>query len=342
MKIFFPDRIINRHVGGNTTYALNLRDGLVGRGIATGLIPSGSGRVSTIASETMRGLASAPGEVLHYSADTGPLIQTRGASVVTVHGVASRWIDVARTARQEAIWRFRVSKAIKSTRRLITVSESAAEDISEVFGVDRQRITVIPHGIDSDMFSAPRVVSNNLSALVPSEFVLYLGNVEPRKNLIELVKAFQTDEIRSLGIPLLIAGKPAWNFGDAMRVIEGASNTRYLGFVSDSDRVALMQACSLFVFPSLYEGFGLPVLEAMAAGAPVATSRRGSLAEVAGPAHELADLTAAGLAASIYGALSDREWLTHVPENGRQWARRFEWGKSVDEHIRVYGEVVSE
>ncbi|WP_200920285.1 glycosyltransferase family 4 protein [Agreia sp. Leaf244] len=295
-----------------------------------------------MARETLRGLTSSPGEILHYSADTGPLLHTRGASVVTVHGVASRWIDVARTARQEATWRFRVSTAIKSTRRLITVSQSAADDISEVFGVERQLITVIPHGIDSEMFSSPRVISDELRAQIPSQFVLYLGNVEPRKNLIDLVRAFETDEIRSFGVPLLIAGKPAWNFDDAMKTINAASNVQYLGFVSDSDRVALMQACSLFVFPSLYEGFGFPVLEAMAAGAPVVTSRRGSLAEVAGPAYEMSDLTAYGLADTISKALSDTAWLARVPDDGREWARQFEWGKSVDEHIRVYGEVVSE
>jgi glycosyltransferase involved in cell wall biosynthesis len=302
-------------------------------------MPSGKNPISTLARESVIGLQSREGEVLHYSADTGPLFKTRTPSVVTVHGVASRWIDVARNPRQERTWRSRVSRAIKSTDRLITVSQSAADDISEVFSVKRDDIRVIPHGIDSSLFGTPTQLSSTLRATLPREFALYVGNVEPRKNLIELVRAFDSPEVAALSLPLVIAGRPAWNYAEAIGVIESAANVIYLGFVSDADRIALMQNCSLFVFPSLYEGFGLPVLEAMAAGAPVVASRRGSLREVAGPSYEISDLSAEGIANAVVSAIGDGEWLLRSEEIGRAWAGEFKWSASIEAHLSVYDAV---
>ncbi|NQX03969.1 glycosyltransferase family 4 protein [Rathayibacter sp. VKM Ac-2856] len=340
MKVLFPERIVDRHVGGNTTYARAVRDGIAARGIETGIIPARGSAVATMLAETAYGRRNKT-DVLHYSADTGPLVRTAGPSLVTVHGVASRWIDVARSSRQEWVWRERVRRAIASTDALITVSESAADDIAEVFALDRGSITVIPHGMDTSAFSTRTPLSTELSAALPARFALYLGNIEPRKNLRELVRAFSTPEVVSLGLPLVIAGKPAWNFAEAMREIEAAPNVLHVGFVSDSDRIALMQACSLFVFPSLYEGFGLPVLEAMAAGAPTVSSRRGSLAEVAGPARTIEDLTAEGIAATVVSAATDASWLETATRTGPEWARRFRWSDSIDAHVRVYEKVAA-
>lgn len=336
MKILFPDRIINRHVGGNTTYARELQAGLTSRGIETGTIPSGPHPLATMFIETLWGLIPRASSVLHYSADTGPLLQSRVPSVVTVHGVASRWTSVARSPRQEGQWRFRVRKAIECSDEVITVSESSADDISEVFGISRDSIRVIHHGIDSAAFATPASLSVDVSAKMPENFALYLGNIEPRKNILELVRAFQTSEMKSLGLHLVIAGRPAWNFDETMRAIEAARNVTYLGFVNDGDRIALMQKCSIFVFPSLYEGFGFPVLEAMAAGAPVATSREGSLAEVAGPAWEFESLNAAGIAQGLLDALSDEAWRTAAKLKGRAWASQFTWARSIDSHVEAY------
>lgn len=334
--IRFPERIIDRHVGGNTTYARELRAGLERRGFATGVIPSGRYPVTTMLGETMFGLQHRPGEVLHYSADTGPLLPTRAASVVTVHGVASRWISVARSPLQEKLWRARVARAIRSTQRVITVSNSAADDVAAVFDIDPATITTIPHGMDVDYFSSPTDLSPEVRAIVPAEYVLYLGNIEPRKNLIELVRAFSRPELVRTGLTLVIAGKPAWNFEEAMVAITSAPNVVHLGFVSDSDRIALMQAAQAFVFPSLYEGFGLPVLEALAAGTPVVASRRGSLREVAGPAREIAELDQIGIADALIDALGDKAWRAAAAQDGPTWARRFTWDASVERHIDIY------
>lgn len=340
-EVAFPERIIDRHVGGNTTYARHVAEGLIAKGIRVGRIPSSRSAPLTALAETREGLrARRPGRVLHYSADTGPLITTRQPSLVTVHGVASRWISTARTPRQEKIWRLRVQRAISSTDSIVTVSKSSADDVSHVFGVDPALITTIHHGIDADRFRTPCALPDRFSNLDGVPYALYLGNIEPRKNLIELVSAFQDRRIRALGVRLVIAGKPAWNADESMRAIMSGS-VDYLGFVGDEERTALMQHAALFVFPSLYEGFGFPVLEAMAAGAPVLTSTRGSLAEVAGPALTVEDLSRSGIADAIVSSLSDSVRLSRSREEGAAWVARFSWDESVRQHLQIYSRLVA-
>ncbi|WP_238586261.1 glycosyltransferase [Rhodococcus rhodochrous] len=171
-------------------------------------------------------------------------------------------------------------------------------------------------------------------------YVLYLGNIEPRKNLIELVRAFSDPQVVSLGLPLVIAGKPAWNANAIMFEIRRAKNVIYLGFVDDAKRTTLLKNASLFVFPSLYEGFGFPVLEALSVGTPTLTSRRGSLAEVAGPARALEDLDADAIASGIIATLYDKDYRESVRTDGPKWAMKFRWEDSASRHVEVYRRIL--
>lgn len=341
MRVLMPNRILERHTGGNTTYARHVATGLVNRGIEVAKIPSRRHPALTMMQETMTGLRrGAPDELLHYVADTGPLVRTRRPSVVTVHGVASRWVSIARTSRQERIWRTRVQRAIDSTDHVITVSNSSADDIHEVFGVERDRLTTIEHGIDVPRFAVKHALSDEIAAQVPEKFVLYLGNIEPRKNLPPLVEAFSLPEVRALGIKLVIAGKPAWNSKESLEAIDGSPDVVRLGFVSDEDRTALMQSATVFAFPSLYEGFGFPVVEALAAGAVVITSDRGSLAEVAGPSLRFPSLDPEGIAAGVVTAVTDSEARAKCLEGGFEWASQYTWDASIEKHIEAYRKVL--
>lgn len=332
-----PARILDKHVGGNTTYARSLAAGLIDADIQVGRMAAYPHPLMTMVSENFQAInRSAKDDILHYVADTGPLVKCLRPSVLTLHGVASRWITTARNPKQEAIWRGRVKRAVRSVDRVITVSESSADDISAVFDIDRRDLTVIPHGIDVPMFSDIQGLDSEISGKLPAAYALYVGNIEPRKNLANLVRAFDSPRLRSTGVPLVIAGKPAWNHRETMELIEASDNVIYLGFVTDQQRVALMQNCSLFVFPSLYEGFGFPVLEALAAGAVVASSDRGSLRDVAGPSLLLPDLNSDGLAESIDRALSDSLLREDCLKNGKKWASDFSWARSVAAHVAVY------
>lgn len=333
-SVVMPGRILRRHVGGNTTYARAVAGGLFRRGVTVRTMPFAQRAAVTALHETAAALRQPePGSVLHYVADTGPLLASRWPTVVTVHGVASRWISTARTSRQEAVWRARVRRAVDAADQVVTVSESSARDVAEVFGVASDRLTTIPHGVDHALYGTDAVLSDEVRAAVPTEFLLYLGNLEPRKNLVELVRAHARVPEAP---PLVIAGKPAWNAADSVRAIADSSRVVHLGFVSDTDKVALLRSCTAFVFPSLYEGFGFPVLEALAAGAPVITTDRGSLPEVSGPSWVVGGVTADELAEGLTAALADDAWLRRCREAGPGWSSRFTWARSVDAHLDVY------
>lgn len=341
MHVLMPERILDRNVGGNTTYARNIARGLFERGVLVERMPAGKHPVHTTLLETIQAKRSPRSDgILHYVADTGPLLRTRGPSIVTVHGVASRWISTARTPRQELIWRQRVAAAIRNTDKVVTVSHSSANDIADVFDVSRDSIQVIHHGIHAPDFASGSKLSEGTVRKLPPEFILYLGNVEPRKNLVELVEAINRNASHSTSIPLVIAGRPAWNYEQSLQSIQSSENVIYLGFVSDNDRRALMQKCTLFVFPSLYEGFGFPILEAMAAGAPVLTTDKGSLAEVCGPARIMTGTDRVSIADSLSAALSDSAWMNQARVQGTEWASHFSWDKSVEAHIGIYRELI--
>lgn len=342
MKVYFPERFVERHVGGNTTYARRIMAGVREAGYGTGLIPARGNPLSTLVSETLFGQRSLERSVLHYTGDTGPLIRTRAPSVVTVHGVASRWSAVPRGRLQEFVWRTRVGKAINSCDRVITVSQSSAIDVAEVFGVDRDIITVIPHGIDVKQFRQEHGLSGALAKVATSPFILYVGNIEPRKNLIALLRGFSHSRLADEGIKLVIAGRPAWNYESTLAVLAETAGAIHVGFVSDADRVALMQNCSLFVFPSLYEGFGFPVLEAMASGAVVLSTRAGALSEIAGPALTIEDSSIAGIAEALRQSLLDTAARRRSLEEAPRWLDQFSWDLSVSRHIDLYRSLVNE
>lgn len=340
MKILMPGRILEREVGGNTTYTRQIAERLRRRGHEITSMPYAKSAPMTALLETFVGISSAKrrADILHYTADTGPLLGTRLPTVVTVHGIASRHTRVARTSAQDRLWRTRVQRAIDAADRVITVSQSSANDIVAEFSIEPDRLSVIPHGIDHIGSTAGEISPRVQDLIDGAPFLLYLGNIEPRKNLDQLVDAVGYDP-RST--PLVVAGRPAWNFESTMEKIAEAPNVTYLGYVSDAERAALLKQCSLFLFPSHYEGFGLPVLEAMSYGAPVLCSNRGSLAEVGGPAFRLESLGSEEIRRRIDEVLADEAALAKARKAGPVWSSRYTWASSALAHEQVYEELLA-
>jgi glycosyltransferase involved in cell wall biosynthesis len=259
-------------------------------------------------------------DVLHCTTYYGPL-SPRTPTVVTVH-------DLAVWKHPEAFGRWTrtyvprvVPRVVRAARRVIAVSEFTASELERVLRVERQRIRVVPNGVD-DVFSAEGARANG-------DYVLALGTLEPRKNLARTV-----DAAGRLGVELRIAGAPGWGGVD----VRGA-HVRWLGRVDDAELATLLRGARCLVYPSLYEGFGIPVLEAMACGTPVVTSRGGATEEVAGGAAVLVDpLDPTDIAGGIERAGREHAALR---EAGLARAREFTWDETARRTQAVYEEALA-
>jgi glycosyltransferase involved in cell wall biosynthesis len=224
---------------------------------------------------------------------------------------------------------------------VLCVSEYTASETRRLLDVPEEKIAVTPHGVDSTYREAPAeaAVDETLRRLrLPRGGLLYVGSAEKRKNLVTLVMAYMTLARRRYLPPLVLAGPGSdWAQGGS-RVGPQIVATGYLG---KSDVRALMAASSMLVLPSLEEGFGLPVVEAMAAGLPVVCSAGSALAEVAGDAASLVDPhDVNGLAHVIERVLEDRTLAEGMRTRGLARSRRFDWGETAARTLAFYRKVL--
>ena len=236
--------------------------------------------------------------------------------------------------------------AVRSARRVITVSEHSAADLRTRFGIDAPRLQVIENGVEQPFLetTSPGLQARDEAVLhrhgLESGYVLFVGNPKPHKNLDRTLRAFESARTVGLERALVLVGS-------ADTVLDGApgalqSSVRPLGFVPSADLPALYRGACHLVFPSLYEGFGLPALEAMAAGTPVLTSRDSAMAEITGDCAVLVDPESVD-AIRDGMLLLDREperERTRRRDRGRQRAAEFTWGRAADRTLAVYEEVL--
>jgi glycosyltransferase involved in cell wall biosynthesis len=243
---------------------------------------------------------------------------------------------------------FTVSRTARTAARIITVSEFSRSAIARAYSLDPERITVVPNAANPFF----RVVNREASLKRVHEtfrfdgpFVLSVGDLQPRKNHIGLIEAFSRLIKTKPQLPhrLIITGQDTW-FGG--RVREAAKNSgvgdriSFTGFVSDEDLLRLYNACDCFVFPSLYEGFGIPILEAMACGRAVACANTSAMPEVADGAGLLFDPSQPDeIARAIRDILIDGELRSRMERLGLQRAAGFSWQKSAQLTLQVYEQV---
>ena len=256
--------------------------------------------------------------------------------VLMVHDLAFRKFPET-APHMEGRWLRRFESWLADAARVIVPSASAAHDLTELYGVDPSRIDAIHHGVEAHAFRpAPEPVVADVRRRfgIPGAYVLFVGGIEPRKNLDRLVRAFAT--LQGLDeVSLVIAGGPVRWFPGAVEQLEAAiaalpprtrSRVIRTGYVSQPDKVALMTGATLLAYPSRYEGFGFPVMEAFAAGLPVLTSNVSSLPEVAGDAAELVDPDDTdAIAAALERMLRDRDLLDNLAAAGVARVSGFTW-----------------
>ena len=229
---------------------------------------------------------------------------------------------------------------------LIAVSESSRNDAVRLLGIPQEKIQVIYPGVPEAYFSIDQRHVERVRAelRLGRRYLLYVGTIEPRKNVDLLLDAYG-DLAPSISgeFDLVIAGSHGWASQATMRRLKNSPpNVRYLGYVPESDLPALFAGAAAFVYPSLYEGFGFPVAQAMAAGVPVITSGVSSLPEISGGAAVLIDpRSRIELRDAIENLLTSPSRLTELSEKGRTQALRFSWpaaaARSLDFFLRVVG-----
>lgn len=241
-----------------------------------------------------------------------------------------------------------VPKSAERAERIITISEFTKREIVSTFGTDPDKITVTHLAADRRFFrTAPardreRVVRKYR---LPERYLLAVGNLEPRKNLATLFRAFAKvkDEIPQ---DLVIVGARGWLFEDTERLVGKlgiTSRVHFPGFVADADLPAVYQSADCFVYPSRYEGFGIPPLEAMASGTPVISSNAASLPEVVGEAAvTLPPMSAAKLADAIGELVNSPARRRSLAARGRKQARSFSWKRTARQTVAVYDAVLRE
>ena len=290
-------------------------------------------------------------DVLHMPAMLAPVRSTLPV-VVTVHDLAVlRFPEKFRTWHRSCATFF-LPRIARCARAIVTGSQATKADLMDLLAVEPERIHVIPYGI-SDHFRTVSDEDSRLRAVrtkykLPARYVITVGTIEPRKNLVRLLRAIDqlrrsTKQMRDL--QLIHAGPVGWHADDVPRAITElglADRVRFLGYVPDEDLTVLYQLARASIYPSLFEGFGLPVLEAMASGCPVVTSNCSSMPEVAGDAAVLVDPTSVdSIASGIQRLWVDDDLRAALARRGVANASKYSWDATARRTVRLYDEILT-
>jgi len=286
-------------------------------------------------------------DVYHGPAVFLPHLKLGYRTVVTIHDLVSFLFPETVPRKYSLYMRLMTRLAARSADRVITVSAATRADLERILGVRADKMVVIHEAVSPEFTAplAPEAVAATVARYgLRPPYVLFVGNLEPRKNLARLIEAFAELRRRPPGPgprpQLVLAGTRAWLHGGIFRAVEThglAADVVFTGYVPLADLPKLYAGAACFVFPSLYEGFGLPVLEAMATGAPVVASRAGSIPEVAGEAALLVDARAPGeLADAIATVLADGALRARLVARGHVRAAQFRWEDVARKTLAVY------
>jgi len=280
-----------------------------------------------------------PVDVVHYPV-TVPIPRSHRPTVVTVHDLQHHDFPQFFSRAERAYRRWAYDGAARSATMVVAISEHTRERVVELLGIAPERVEAIPHGLDPKRFTP---LADDDAALVagldlPERFVVYPANLWPHKNHERLVDALAVQRERDVN--LVLTGQP-WDrlerLMDRAARAGVAARVRHLGHIEPTTLAAVYRAARAMIFPSLYEGFGAPPLEAMASGCPVAASLRGALREVCeGAVLELDPESVESIADALDRIVADDDLRKRLRTAGTERAARFQWSDAAHKHTAVY------
>ncbi|MBK9121853.1 MAG: glycosyltransferase family 4 protein [Chloroflexi bacterium] len=297
----------------------------------------------------LRYLAARHGlDVIHDPVGVAPfgMGTGRARSVITIHDVIPLSFPGVSTRMDSLIYRHWLPFAARRVDRVLTVSEPSSADIRRHLGVKPDRIEVIAPGVNAQFRAASTADTSSVREKydLPERFILSVGNVEERKNVRRVIEAYA--QIRRSDLPhkLVIVGPHNWRFSEIIEAADLSAyrdDVRFTGYVDAADLPAIYRAAEVFAFPSLYEGFGLPVIEAMAAGTPTVTSNRSSLPEAAGDAALTVDPEdSSAIANAVTRLLTDPALADDLRTRGIARAAEFTWERMARAVLNSYLAIV--
>lgn len=284
-------------------------------------------------------------DVVHEPAQLGLVVPMNAARVTTVHDLAPLVFPSGFGIWDRAVYRTVAPGIYRQNDGLICDSDSTFRDLSELRLSAGKICRVIPLAAGPEF--APSSDSEKLRVrakyALPGEFFLFVGTLEPRKNVERLLQAHASLWAQNVHIPLVLVGRQGWRSSKIMRAIrtaEIAGRARWLDYCDARDLAPLYSACLAFVYPSIYEGFGLPPLEAMSCGAATITSNSSAMPEVVGDAAITVDPLDVGGICAAMAKLSGAQEREDLRRRGLQRAKRFSWDETAKQTVELYRAVI--
>lgn len=278
-------------------------------------------------------------DLLHGMAFVTPFI-TPCPTIVTIFDLSFMHYPERYPRLQQRYLATQAARSCRQARRIITIAESGRQDVHRFFKIPLSQIDVVYPGVDAVYRPLPEqeVAAFRQREQLPEQFILHVGTLQPRKNILVLLEALAV--MGEAALPLILVGGKGWMFDEIFARVEALGlqdKVRFTGYVPDDDLLLWYNAATLLAFPSVYEGFGLPIVEAMACGTAVIAANASSMPEAAGDAGVLFDPhSPAELAERMVNVLADPARLATMREQGLAQAQKFSWERAGRETAVVY------
>lgn len=272
----------------------------------------------------------------------------KGKKITIIHDMAYKAYPETVRKKTKQMLDISLQKSCDRADKIITVSEFSKQEIIKYLNIDKDKIIVMPNGVNSDLYH-PNYSSTDIENVkkkykITKEYIFYLGTLEPRKNIDRLIQAYSElkNELEDLPV-LVLAGRKGWMYDSIFETVINLGLEKdviFTGYVESIDAPILLKGAEVFIFPSLYEGFGMPPLEAMACGTPVIVSNCSSLPEVVGDAGLYIDPNSINSIKVVLGKLiNNKDIQTDLSYKGIERAKNYSWSKAGEIIQSVFEEI---